>query len=166
MTIEGISQTSQSMPLMGMGHMQPPNPTEMSSNLINDLDTDGDGLLSISELEAAGQFGEEIATADTDGDGNVSQEELISQIVEKMEEMGKPPMMMDGQMPDINDIKGLLAQMSTESSNDDDDTEQTQLDAQSGYDMISQILDRMGMSEEESENILNMLQNSQLNLEM
>jgi len=160
MAIEGIEQIGQSMPMIGMGQKPPPDPDEMSDHIISDLDTNGDGVISVSELLAAGQFGEEIAKADTDGDGLVSQDELIAQIMEKMEEKGVPPVLQDGQMPDISEIKSMLTQLGTTNSTDDESSEVSQ----KGYDMISDVLKQLGVSEEETENILNMLQNHQLNL--
>ena len=63
---------------------QPPNKTQ---RMINQLDKDGDDLLSISEFEvpSRGPGRDRLATADRDGDGNVSRAEMQAQIDERSE---------------------------------------------------------------------------------
>ena len=64
---------------------QPPSKTQ---RMINQLDKDGDDLVSISEFEvpSRGRGRDRLATADKDGDGNVSRSEMQAQIDERSEQ--------------------------------------------------------------------------------
>lgn len=67
----------------------PPEASEAASKMISDLDTDGDGVVSLEEASASGS--DDAAAAfgilDADGDGLLTQGELTS----TLEEMGPPP---------------------------------------------------------------------------
>lgn len=118
--------------LEGPPRDQKPDPAEVSSKIISDLDTNGDGVLSAEELEAAGIFGQKIAEADTDGDGFVSQEELERHVAENA-----PP--------------------SPPPSAGQEDSEE---EKQTGYDLISRTLEEVfGFSSEERDGFLKMLEN-------
>jgi hypothetical protein len=75
-----ISKIGQNMPMLGMCGMGPPSPSDMASRVIDDLDTDGDGVLSADEISKSGKLAQRILDADTDGDGIVTKDELISKI--------------------------------------------------------------------------------------
>ena len=64
---------------------QPPSKTQ---RMINQLDKDGDDLVSVSEFEvpSRGRGRDRLATADKDGDGNVSRLEMQAQIDERSEQ--------------------------------------------------------------------------------
>jgi Ca2+-binding EF-hand superfamily protein len=66
-----------------MGGMQP-NADNMASKIIDDLDTNGDGVLSADEISKAGKLAQNILGADTDGDGIVTKDELSADITKKM----------------------------------------------------------------------------------
>lgn len=84
-----ISSMSGMQPGMSMGSMRPPPPggdpaeraEEMTSKIMENQDSDGDGLLSSSEFDS-----ELLAKIDEDGDGNLSQAELQAGIQSAMEE--------------------------------------------------------------------------------
>lgn len=63
----------------------PPKPEEFAAKLIEDLDTDGDGALSTSEIGAAERpLPKDFLTqVDTDGDGKVSKDELTADAEKK-----------------------------------------------------------------------------------
>lgn len=112
---------------------QRPDPEEVSDRIISDLDTNEDGVISAEELEAAGLFSQKIAEADTDGDGSVSREELETYVAENP----PPP-------PPL-----------PPSSGEDEETEE---DGQTGYEIISRVLEEvLGLSAEEREQFLAML---------
>jgi len=87
-----IGSTSGMQQGMRMDGMRPPPPPkdaakaaeEVSNKFIDELDTDGDGVLSNEELSLAS---DEFAEIDTDGDNLVSQEELKTSMQSQMEEM-------------------------------------------------------------------------------
>lgn len=70
----------------------PPPPTEenaedMAGNIIDELDTNKDGVLSIDEILAGGEKAEKILEADSDGDGQVSKDELVEDITKMQQQM-------------------------------------------------------------------------------
>lgn len=62
-------------------------PSSKPQRMINQLDTDGDDLVSLDEFEVSSRGRERgsLATADRDGDGNVSRSEMQTQIDERSE---------------------------------------------------------------------------------
>lgn len=122
---------------------QTPDPSEISTKILSDLDTNGDGVLSIEELNAAGLFGQKITEADSDGNGSVSREELESFVAQSPLPPPPPP-------PAQNSN-----QEETEGKNESPKKEQT------GYELLSKILqDVFGLSSEEKDLFLKMLQNN------
>lgn len=116
--------------LEGPGKEQKPDPAEISSKIISDLDTNGDGVISAEELEAAGLFGQKIAEADTDGNGSVSQEELENYVAENA-----PPPPPAGR-------------------------EDSEEEKQTGYELIGRTLEEVfGFSSDERNGFLKMLEN-------
>lgn len=146
-----ISEIGQNMPMPGMCGMRPPSASDMSSRVIDDLDTNGDGVLSIEEIRKGGERAQKILDADADGDGNVTEDELISKITKDMQNMEGFPGLPDGEQPDINQLKSILAQMGTEQSDES---------AQSGTDLLTQILNQLNLSNDEIETVLEMMQSS------
>jgi len=123
----------------------PPEPLEdkLSEDIIDKLDTDGDGELSTEELEGYS----ELADADTDEDGVVSKEELVAKLKTKMEEMGMtpPPPPEEGEEPDVTEMVNQAAEeMGTEG-------------AQNGADMVSQLLTNLGFSEDDVDSFMSMM---------
>ena len=88
----GISgaQMSSDM-LMQLLNMQsgPPSANDAATHMISDLDSDGDGALSLAEATATGssKAAEAFAALDSDGDGSLTTGELAS----SLEQMGPPP---------------------------------------------------------------------------
>ncbi len=71
----------------------PPPPSEDSaedtaSSIIDELDTNKDGVLSLDEILAGGENAKKILEADTDGDGQVSKDELVEDITKMQQQMG------------------------------------------------------------------------------
>lgn len=88
MSISAISSGTDMQAMQSMGQ-RPPKPTDeemetMATDFISQLDTDGDGVLSVDE---AGVDEESFAEIDTDGDGFVTTEEMTT----AMSELGPPP---------------------------------------------------------------------------
>lgn len=116
-----ISSTSGMQQGLRMDGMRPPPPSgdsaeqaeEASSQFIDELDTNGDGVLSLEELSLDS---DEFADIDEDGDGLVSQEELKSALEAQMEEMkakfesegasGMTPPEVSGLMQKMHDMAG------------------------------------------------------------
>ncbi len=73
--------------------MPPPPPRsedsaeDMASNVIDELDTNKDGVLSIDEIIAGGEKAEKILEADSDGDGQVTKDELVEDISKMQQQM-------------------------------------------------------------------------------
>lgn len=55
-----------------------------SAEVFAELDADGDGALSLEELQA-GRGGDRFAQADTDGDGTITRDEMLAQVTERAE---------------------------------------------------------------------------------
>jgi Ca2+-binding EF-hand superfamily protein len=73
---------SGSMPPMA----PPPSAGDMASNIMDELDTNGDDVLSIDEISKGGERAQKILGADTDNDGIVTMDELVTDIT-KMEDL-------------------------------------------------------------------------------
>lgn len=93
MDISTLSSVSQGFGMEGIramrGHPRPTGDPEadaekFSTKIMEENDADGDGLLSLEELEIDS---EHFAKIDTDGDNLLSKEELQSDMQSKMEEM-------------------------------------------------------------------------------
>ena len=116
-----IGSTSGMQQGLRMEGMRPPPPPEnsaehaeeMSTKFIDELDTNGDGVLSAEELALDS---DEFADIDGDGDGLVSQEELKAAMQAQMEEMkaqfeadganGMTPPEASGLMQKMHDMAG------------------------------------------------------------
>jgi Ca2+-binding EF-hand superfamily protein len=72
-----------------IGNMQPPNDGDMASHIMDELDTNGDGILSTEEIGNGGERAQRILGADADGDGNVTADELVSDISKKKDEQNQ-----------------------------------------------------------------------------
>lgn len=70
-----------SLPASAMGAGDGP----MQRPAFSDLDLDGDGSLTLEEMQSAGQA--RFAEADTDGDGNLSRDEMLAAAAERMATM-------------------------------------------------------------------------------
>ena len=81
-------------PDMEEGQGPPPeaDPADMAASIIEELDLDGDGALS---LEESGVEEDIFTTADADGDGLVTEEELVA-MLEENRPQGPPPEMEEG----------------------------------------------------------------------
>ncbi|MGD0077627.1 MAG: hypothetical protein ABSB91_03260 [Sedimentisphaerales bacterium] len=69
-------------PLMGM--MQPPSADDIAGKIIDNLDTNGDGVLSTDEINNGGDLAQRILKADSNGDGVVTKDELVADIEKHM----------------------------------------------------------------------------------
>jgi len=89
--ISGITKKMESgtMALPPMDGMQPPGVSDIVSNIIDELDTNGDGVLSAVEISKGGERAQRLLGADANGDGNVTKDELLSQITEDMKMFSK-----------------------------------------------------------------------------
>lgn len=146
-----ISQIGQNMPIPGMSGMGPPSASNIASRVIDELDTNEDGVVSEDELIKAGKLALKILDADADGDGCITKDELISKISEEMENMEGFPGLPEGERPDINQLISIMAQVGTE---------QSEQSGQSGLDILKQVLSQLNLSAEETEAILAIVQNS------
>ncbi len=151
MIIMNVSEIGQNMPMPRMYGMGPPSPSDMASRVIDDLDTNGDGVLSADEISKGSQRAQRILDADANDDGSVTKDELISKITEDMENMEGFPGLPDGEQPDINQLKSILAQVGTEQSDESN---------QSATDLLTQILSQLNLSDDEIKTVLEMMQSS------
>jgi Ca2+-binding EF-hand superfamily protein len=71
--------------------MPPPPPEESAedtaTNIIDELDTNKDGVLSLDEIMAGGEKAEKILDADSNGDGQVTEDELVEDITKMQQQM-------------------------------------------------------------------------------
>ena len=67
----------------------PPSTSDMASKMISDLDTNGDGVISLEEATASGDSNasQAFAALDADGDGSLTTDELST----ALKQMGPPP---------------------------------------------------------------------------
>jgi len=87
-----------SLPANAMG----PGDGAMQRPAFSELDLDGDGTLTLEEMQSA--RGARFAQADTDGDGNLSRDELLAGAAERM------AIMIDRQMERFDDNEdGMLS---------------------------------------------------------
>lgn len=110
MEIGSIGGMPQGMAMNGMRPQGPPpgdpdeRASELSSKIMENADSDGDGLLSTEELGSS--FSSDMLDAlDTDGDGLLSEEELSDGISSKMQE-GRDAFMSGSKPSDEN--KGFM----------------------------------------------------------
>ena len=151
MSINAIDSSISSMMRMPP---PPPDPGKMVSDIISAKDTDGDGALTIEETGLSEELFSQI---DTDGDGLATQEELLAKIQEKMEEMkGKMGDVAtgDSQTSDLDAIKQMMAEMGPPPEED------SETDSVSGTDMYTQILEQLGMSEDEIKSFFDIIANN------
>jgi Ca2+-binding EF-hand superfamily protein len=82
--LSDITKKMDSGMMSPMGAMQPPSADDMAGKIIDDLDTNGDGVLSADEISKAGNLAQNILGADANGDGVVTKDELSADITKKM----------------------------------------------------------------------------------
>jgi Ca2+-binding EF-hand superfamily protein len=77
--------SGQTMAGLMMMQAQPQSPSDLASNLISSLDADGDGKLSLDEIQQAlnkagvgGDITQAFQSLDSDGDGKLSESELTN----------------------------------------------------------------------------------------
>jgi len=91
-----------------IGGMQPPSAEDMANSIIEEFDTDGDGVLSTDEISASGEHAQDILGADADGDGTVTMDELVIDISEHQPMGGMQP-------PSVEDIaSGIIDELDTD----------------------------------------------------
>lgn len=141
------------------GGMEMPSVEELLTQIMQDSDTDGDGVISAEEVSALDERQQEkLAQADTDGDGIITQEELSTQISADMQsrtDMPPPPPPPSQEMT-MNSFKDMLVS-AVESDSDEDDTTDT-------ASQIQDFLMNLGLSETESNNILSLLENKRFDV--
>jgi Ca2+-binding EF-hand superfamily protein len=81
MTVSGIGQ---GMAMSFLYGMQKPSASDMVSKIFEELDANGDGVLSADEISKAGKKAQNIIGADANGDGVVTKDELSADITKKM----------------------------------------------------------------------------------
>jgi len=81
MTVTAIGQ---GMSMSFMYGMQKPRASDIVSKIFEELDTNGDGVLSADEISKAGKKAQNILGADANGDGVVTKDELSADITKKM----------------------------------------------------------------------------------
>ena len=116
---------------------RPPGPEELSGKIMQRMDQDGDGLLSVDEL---GDRADRLTGADTDEDGLISQEELLTRIEAQMAEFGG---LQPGEQPDIQRFKSMMGHLA----------HQHGLDGHENQDHVFSILDELDASEEDKKSI-------------
>lgn len=158
MNVDGIGQFNQMMQgMQGMRGMPPapPSAEDISTKTFDEKDTNEDGVLSAEEL---GISEEAFSSLDTDDDGAVSQDELVAKIAEILQITDQ-----DGEKPDINAIKSALAEIGITMPEKPGDGPQgpppPPAGEQTGYDLISQGLNQLGLTEEEQSSILETIKN-------
>lgn len=151
MAVEGLGGM---MTSTGMGGMFKPDANELSKSIIGRLDKDGDGALSKDEL---GKVNAKLIDADTNGDGVVDQEELLLKISAKIEEKGGSALLQQGENPDFSKIKQMIAQMSLQLIGDTSDN-------QSSSDLIDQMLNNLGLSGDEKNKFIGLLQDNGISI--
>lgn len=85
--------------MVGMQMGSPPKAEDIASNLVDSLDTNGDGEVSADEIAAAfGQAGlstdgvkDAVASLDTDGNGSLNTDELTGAVEKRIAAHGPPP---------------------------------------------------------------------------
>ena len=82
--LSAITKKMNSGMMSPIGAMQPPSADTIASEIIDDLDTNGDGVLSADEISKAGKNAQNILGADANGDGVVTKDELVADITKKM----------------------------------------------------------------------------------
>lgn len=95
----GGAQQFASKTLSGLLSTQetPPSASDVASKLIQDADSDGDGALSLAEIEstlgtgASDQLSASVAKLDTDGDGKLNADELSAGLEAARPKGGRPP---------------------------------------------------------------------------
>jgi len=108
-----------SLPAIAMGAGDGP----MQRPAFSDLDINGDGSLTLEEMQSAGQA--RFAEADTDGDGNLSRDEMLAGAAERMATM------IDRQMERFDDNEdGML------SANEMDDMGPRRADPERMFDRV------------------------------
>ncbi|WP_304545884.1 EF-hand domain-containing protein [Sulfurimonas microaerophilic] len=141
------------------GGMEMPSVEELLTQIMQDSDTDGDGVISAEEVSALDERQQEkLAQADTDGDGIITQEELSTQISADMQSRADmpPPPPPPSQEMTMNSFKDMLVS-AVESDSDEDDTTDT-------ASQIQDFLMNLGLSETESNNILSLLENKRFDV--
>jgi len=78
--ISDITEKMKNGNMPPMNGMQPPSASDMASHIMDELDTNGDGVLSTDEISKGGKHAQRILGADANGDGNVTMDELVSDI--------------------------------------------------------------------------------------
>jgi Ca2+-binding EF-hand superfamily protein len=136
----------------------PPPPPQMdassvSEQMMSELDTDGDGSLSTEETSS---LSGELEGADTNGDGLISREELISSISSRMEQMGGLPGMAESRPDGLNMFKQMIG-MGMEQNENVSGTD-------NNISLITDLLGELGLSKEETENVLDIIQNARLDI--
>jgi Ca2+-binding EF-hand superfamily protein len=86
-----VSAIGQGMSMASLFAMQKPSASDIVSQIMGKLDTDGNGALSTEEIGKSGKFAKHLLKADADGDGVVTQDELLSDITKKMNNGIQPP---------------------------------------------------------------------------
>ncbi|UZP68692.1 EF-hand domain-containing protein [Desulfovibrio mangrovi] len=117
-------QRRQEMGAFNMGMRQPPSGGDMAASLITELDNDGDGSLSQTELEMVDEL---FSMLDTDGDGTLSAEEIAEDMQSRMDEMQQTAMNM-GAMPPPSEDNASGTASAFESSSGNSEEEYDDLD--------------------------------------
>jgi len=131
----------------------PPDAAAMSTQMISDLDTNGDEALSAAEL---GDLSASYADADKDGNGLISREELLASISSKIDEMGGLPKMGRNEPHDLNVFKQMIGKGMEQSGN----TSGTE----SNISLITGMLGELGLSEDETQSVLSIIQNARIDI--
>lgn len=151
MNINGFQQA------LAAGSVQRPSATDITSKIMGKADVNGDSALSVDELSGMGRIGEKIGAADSNGDGLVTNDELVNKITEQMETMmaGGLPGLMSGDMPSISQLKSMMAEMAASFEEEGE--------PRSSSDMISSLLDKLQVSDEDSQALLDIFNDSGFN---
>jgi len=146
MDVSGISASMARL----MGNIAKTDPEDVADRVIHRNDADGDGALTIKEL---GVDQDEFAATDTDGDGVVSRSELVARIAALLNELTNLVLVeTDSGIGDLSQIKNLFEMLSSQSED------------KTGYDTIVDLLTSLGISTEDTEKLVALLEQNGLDV--
>ncbi|NLX59475.1 MAG: hypothetical protein GXY74_10355 [Phycisphaerae bacterium] len=146
MDVSGISASMAKL----MGTIAKTDTEGVADRVIHRNDADGDGALTIGEL---GVDQDEFAATDTDGDGVVSRSELVARIASRLNELTNLVLgETDSGVGDLSQIKNLFEMLSSQSQD------------KTGYDTIVDLLTSLGVSTEDTEKLVALLEQNGLDV--
>ena len=151
MAIDAISSSLMS----SLSNLGKPDPNDISNKTFSRLDKNGDGVISQDEL---GTVNSKLADADSDGDGKITPTELLNKISATLQANGGPSLVDSSGQPDANNIKQILTQLGqSQSSSGSSGT-------QSSSDLITELLNSLGLTQQDTSSLLSYLNDNGLSV--